>query len=328
MASSLLARTSVLLIGIALAVTLRADGAQQPAPWRVVFLGRISPDKDVSFERLKAALARVRQPGDAPISVEFTSAGGADGLIDDSLVAVAAASRPDLLVAPNGSAAQAARRVAPKLPLVFTGYLDPVKFGIVSNLTRREEPATGLWIRDDLDPKRVEILADAYPGLRKIAVIGDRSWSENVDAEHILQAQSSARGLQVSVLHADSLQEAQALLATSQARDFDAWCVPRSYLAILAGKELMQTFREWRKPAIFGGTDSVIAGAPIAYAPDATQAWHIVASLVRRIRQGEQPGDIPIERPQRFVLAVRTTPDIQLPLPSIAVVRRADIVIR
>lgn len=327
-ASGLLARTWVLVFGIALAAALRADGAVLPPPWRVVFLGRITPELDISFERLKTALARVRQPGDAAISVEFVSTGGTDGLVDDALVAAAAGTGPDLLVAPNGATALAARRVAPQLPMVFTGYLDPVRFGIVSGLSRRPEPATGLWIRDDLDPKRIEILSDAYPGVRRIAVLGDRSWSENVDAERVLPAMSNPQGLQVSVLHADSLEQAQALLATPQAREFDAWCIPRSYLALLAGKELIETLREWRKPAIFGGTDSVLAGAPLAYAPETSQAWPIVASLVRRIRQGERAGDIPIERPQRFVLAVRTTPDINVPLASIAVVRRADIVVR
>jgi ABC-type uncharacterized transport system substrate-binding protein len=132
----------------------------------------------------------------------------------------------------------------------------------------------------------------------------------------------------VSVLHADSLEEAQALLATPQARAFDAWCIPRSYLALLAGKQLIDTFRDWRKPVIFGGTDSVMAGAPLAYAPETSQAWPIVASLIRRIRQGESPGSIPIEQPQRFVLAVRAKADINLPLASINVVRRADIVVR
>lgn len=309
-------------------MALRADGALSPPPWRVVYLGRVAADQDVSFDRLRKALDRLRQPGDARIDVQFVSAGGADGLVDDALVARAAARRPDLFVAPNGATAQAARRVAPDLPLVFTGYLDPLRFGIVSDLTRRPEPATGLWIRDDLDPKRIEILKDAYPGIRRIAVMGDRSWSENVDAERILPSLTSLQGLEITVLHADSLQEAQALLATREAKAFDAWCIPRSYLALLAGKELIETFREWRKPAIFGGTDSVHAGAPLAYAPETSQAWPIVASLVRRIRQGERPGDIPIEQPQRFVLAVRTTPDTNLPVASIAVVRRADVVVR
>jgi putative ABC transport system substrate-binding protein len=309
-------------------MALRADSSLSAPAWRVVFLGRVSTEQDVSFDRLRRALAQARQPGDAGIKLEFVSAGGANGLIDDALVARAAASRPDLLVAPNGSAAQAARRVAPDLPLVFTGYLDPLRFGIVSDLLRRPEPTTGLWIRDDLDPKRIEILRDAYPGIRRVAVMGDRSWSENVDAERILPAMTRLPGLEITVLHADSLKEAQALLATPQARAFDAWCIPRSYLALLAGKELIETFRDWGKPAIFGGTDSVHAGAPLAYAPETSQAWPIVASLVRRIRQGERAGNIPIEQPQRFVLAVRTTPDINVPLASISVVRRADVVVR
>lgn len=328
MASSLLARAWVLVLGLALAAALRADTALSLPQWRVVFLGRAAPALDVSFERLKTALARLRQPGDAAISIEFVSVGGLDGLVEDDLVALAAGTRPNLLVAPNGATAVAARRVAPQLPMVFTSYLDPVRSGVVSGLSRRPEPATGLWIRDDLDPKRIEILRDAYPGVRRIAVLGDRSWSENVDAERILPAMSSPGGLQISVLHADSLEEALALLATPQAREFDAWCVPRSYLALLASKEIIDTMRKWRKPVIFGGADSVLAGAPLAYAPETSQAWPIIASLVRRIRQGEQAGDIPIERPQRFVLAVRTTPDINIPPASIAVVRRADIVVR
>lgn len=307
---------------------LRSDQSLAEPRWRGLFLGRVSAAVDSSFGRLTSAMKRLELPAGSRIDIDFVSVGGADGLIDDQLVRRAIATKPDLLIAPNGSAAVAARRLGGAVPLVFASYLDPVRGGIVSSLLPRPEAATGVWVVDELDPKRIEILSDAYPGMRSIAVMGDRSWSKNVDAPRTLATGRFIAGLQVTVLLADTLEEARAILSRPQSRNFDAWCIPRSYTALLAGQEIIDTLRNWGKPVIFGSHDLVLAGGPVAYAPDTSQVWAAMASLVWRVRQGEFAGSLPVERPQRFVLSVRATQDTGLPPPHISVVRKADIVIR
>jgi putative tryptophan/tyrosine transport system substrate-binding protein len=307
---------------------LRSDQTLAEPRWRAVFLGRVSAAADTSFGRLTSAMKRLELAAGSRIDIDFMSVGGPDGLINDQLVRNAIATKPNLLIAPNGSAAVAARRLGAPIPLVFASYLDPVREGIVSSLLPRPEAATGVWVVDELDPKRIEILSDAYPSLRNIAVMGDRSWSKNVDAPRTLATGRPIAGLKVTVLLADTLEEAQSILSQPQSRNFDAWCIPRSYMALLSSQEIIATLREWGKPAIFGSHDIVLAGAPMAYGPDTSQVWVAMASLVWRVRHGESAGSLPVERPQRFVLSVRATRDTGLPPPDISVVRKADIVIR
>ena len=66
----------------------------------------------------------------------------------------------------------------------------------------------------------------------------------------------------------------------------------------------------------------------MAYAQDLSFIWPGMADLVARVLGGEDAGAIPIVRPQRFVLAVRTGPETGVAPPDLRVVRRADIVYR
>lgn len=305
----------------------RADTAVGPTKLSVVFLGQRSAAQDSAYQKFQRELLARHRTRAERIEFSFVAT-PADEVVLAEALRVIGAKKPELIVAPSGHAALAARHAAPAVPLVFGTFANPVSEGVVSSMQRRPEAATGVWIANDLDAKRLEILRDAYPHIRKVAFIGDRGWSRTARAESLLPEVAARLGLQVTILYAETPEQALQLLQTKQAASFDAWCIPRTGVTVGDTRRLMDQFRALGKPLILADTAAVIAGAPMSYALDTSFAWPALADLSARILAGEHAGDIPIERPPRFVLALRTGPETGLPPPSISVVRRADLVIR
>jgi putative ABC transport system substrate-binding protein len=315
------------LVAVVATLALQRDASHAAPRVRVAYLGHVSQAFDTSFPRFLAAVREHQPAFAAAATFEFS------GIPDDprqqaKAVLEALATHPDIVVAPNGNVAQAARRAGGSIPIVFSSFLDPVRYGIVTSLQRRREAVTGVWMADRLDPKRLEILRDAYPGLRSVAIIGDRSWADSVQAEATLPPEAKRLGLRLDIVLADDAAEARAAFARDGAQGHDAWCVPRSYLAVLAGPELVAQFRAWGKPSIWGSAQDFRNGAQMAYSPDSSFVWPSVAGLLARIADGEPAAGIPVMRPQKYELVVRTGRETGVAPPDIDVVRRADVVVR
>lgn len=325
---SRLAHAAVALaIAAACAIGLHADAALDVRPL-VVYVGHWSPEVDVSWRKFMDALAATQPQLLSQARFEFIGTPDNDDeavrrLLADKLPVQA----PALTVAPNGSSAQAIRAAAPAVPVVFASYDDPVRGGFVSTLQPRVEPITGISLLDALDGKRLEILHEAYPAMHSVAVLADDAWAVGDALERVREA-GEREGLQVTVLFASGRADVHALFARPEARRFDAWYVPPSYVEYQAHDVVIERMRAWHRPCIFGAEEDVRDGGLMAYAQDTSFVWPAMADLVARVLAGESPGAIPVVRPQRFILALRTSADTGVPLPDIAVVRRADVVLR
>lgn len=306
---------------------MTSDSQHRPR-FRVVFLGRVSAEADKGYANFLKACRDQSAEMSRQIDFDFVDTDERPENDVPEVLHGVLRGKPNLLLAPNGDIAALAARHAAGIPLVFSSYVHPVREGIVSSMLRRPEPVTGIWVSEQLDGKRLETLHDAYPSIRRVAVLMDRSWNNAVNALAPVEDTARRLGLSTQVLLADTAEEAQALLDNPDTKDFDAWLVPRSYLAVLATPLILQRLRAWHKPVILGNTADVRSGAPLSYAVDTRFVWPALADLTFRVLGGENAGDIPIQRPQRFVLAIRTSNDTELPLPRIEVVRRADLVIR
>lgn len=96
----------------------------------------------------------------------------------------------------------------------------------------------------------------------------------------------------------------------------------------VCSKQIAHTAAKHRLPTIFGLTTFVEAGGLMAYGPNRPELWRRAATFVDKILRGAKPGDLPVEQPVRFDLAinVKTAERLQLTIPA-AVLVRADQVI-
>ncbi|MFG6430656.1 ABC transporter substrate binding protein [Roseateles sp. LYH14W] len=326
--NSHLARALVLVLSVVGAALLTSDSSPPSRPALIVFLGIDSPKTDLSFQRFMAAVERLPAASRRRLRVEFTDSGLSNAGTGLSAAKRMVSLRPEVVVAPSSATAKLAKEHLRNTPIVFGSFLHPVRYGIISSMETRGEAITGIWVADTLDVKRLEILHDAYPVAKRIAVLIDRPWGDYFDTEKTLSPVAARLGLEVSVLFAENTADAEALFAEPQSRLFDAWCLPRTGLAGLNTNLIVGRLREWGKPVILANTADMASGAPLSYALDMSFAWPAIAELVLRILDGERAGDIPVLRPQRTVLVVRPAPAGGFPPPSAHVIRRADVVLR
>jgi len=240
----------------------------------------------------------------------------------------AIAMRPAVIVAPSTASARAVRQRNLLIPVVFTSFSDPVRAEIVTSTFRRSEPFTGVWMADELDAKRLEILHDAYPDLKSIAVVVDTIWDNDARSRLRLPDWGRRLGLSVKVLLAENRSDVERLLDDEASRQFDAWCLPPSGLSSLNSEFIVERLRQWGKPVIVGRTLAAANGAPLSYGYDPGFRWPAMVNLLSRVLRGEPAGTIPIQRPSRTVLAVSLAPASGFPAAGPSVIQRADQVIR
>ena len=307
----------------------RADTAVTRERLLAVYLGRISTNEDPGFAAISQASIHLPAQVRERFELRWLTALLPDRnervkeAIDEAL-----AMQPQVIIAPNPLVAYMLRQRQLRVPVIFSTFLNPVKREVVTSIQQRDEPFTGVWIADDMDSKRLEILHDAYPAVKTVAVLMDRDWGEDTDAAEKLPALGRRLGLDVSLFYAEELVEAEEVLARPEAARFDAWCLPPTGLTNLYSAEILARIKAWGKPVIVGETRDVQAGAPLSYMVEESFRWTAMTDLMGRVLQGEPAGSIPIQRPVQSVLAVRPTPAAGFPAPSAQVVRRADLVLR
>lgn len=239
----------------------------------------------------------------------------------------ALAMRPQGVIAPTGAAATALMRADKHMPLVFASFSDPARMGLFATGSRRNRAATGISLFDNLHAKRLELLHDAFPGVARLGVLADRGWADYPAYRTQIDTQSGAFGWSVTLHVADEASTLARLLDSHEFRRMDAWYVPATYLSYRFEQPIIQALARWRRPAVHCTVAEVQQGALLAYAQDHGFVYEAMAELVARLCQGEDPALIPIERPRRFILALRPrTEPAELRLPP-ALVRRADLVL-
>lgn len=328
---------AMLAVAAALAATLRTDASSSGSRDLVLYLGHRLTAEDPGFKYFAGLFAKNRPDTFAATHLEYVP------LTEEELkyitmtgddtrwganLARALARHPRLIVAPGAGAMQATLRIARTTPTVFSTYLDPVRSGFVDDIQRRASPITGIDLSDRLDGKRFEILHEAYPDVRSVAVLVDSQWvSDDRTAPRVI-AEAQRSGLRATLLRVDTKADLIALFERPGTAAFDAWYIPITYVQARTIETILPRMRQLGKPCIFGETRDVEDGGLMSYEQDTSFAWGALVDLTARVLEGEPPGSIPIMRPQRFELAVRVNPDTGVPSPSSAVIRRADRVMR
>jgi putative tryptophan/tyrosine transport system substrate-binding protein len=238
----------------------------------------------------------------------------------------------DILVTHGTPAALAAKKATKTTPIVMTAVGDPLGSGLVGSLARPGQNITGLaYVAADLSAKRLEILKDIVPGLsRALAIVHADDQTVPGDPYGRKATEDAARTLSVSVVITAVDSRADVSHAFTVARQHHAQAIivlPSPVLATY-GKNLIALAAEHRLPAIYQASGFVEAGGLMSYGPSNTEEARRAANYVDRIFKGAKPGDLPIEQPTTFQLAInaKTAKSLNLTIPP-SLLLRADQVI-
>ena len=239
------------------------------------------------------------------------------------------ASKVDVIVTFGYPASLAAKTFAKELPIVCSGAGDPVATGLADSLARPGGNLTGVTeLAAELSAKRLEILKEAVPNLKKVAMLFNAT-----DLGMTLRsraAESAAKVLNVSV-HTLGVREpndfGNAFAEMTRSRP-DAILMVSDTLTVLNRKRVMEFAAANTLPAIYEFSFLVRDGGLMSYGPNLRETGVRVGDLVLRILLGARPADLPLEQPTKFELVInlKTAKDMGLSMP-LTLLSRADEVI-
>jgi len=239
--------------------------------------------------------------------------------------------KPDVIVVGGTGFTAAAKQATSTIPIVVGGAGDLVGTGLVASLARPGGNVTGSTdISPDLSGKRLELLKEAIPKARRVAVL----WHEvagSTDADEIKQTEIAARafGINLQVVPVQAPDRFQDAFAAIKKGNADALVIVQGSFTIFHSKQLLELAAKNRLPTMCEGSNVIEAGCLISYGPDQTYGWHRAATFVDKILKGRTPADLPVEQPMKFELIInlKTAKQIGLTIPP-NLLARADRVIR
>jgi putative ABC transport system substrate-binding protein len=213
--------------------------------------------------------------------------------------------QPDIILASTSPAAAALQRETRTIPIVFVNVGDPVAAGIVARLDRPSENTTGFAILDaSLAGKWLELLSEIAPGLKRAALM----FHPDINSPLIYMPsfEKAARSLKLAPITAPVRSDVEINMAiTALGRE------PGGGLIVLSGGFLvahrvpiMLAAARNNVPAVYALSQSVREGGLLSYGVDRVDTWRRAAGYVDRILRGEKPGDLPVQFPTKYEMAV------------------------
>ena len=211
------------------------------------------------------------------------------------------------------------------IPVVVFAMGQPVEIGLIDNLARPGANITGLTVNSgpENEAKRLQLLKEAVPRLARVAYLGtDPAW----DGPSGQAARGAAAELGVDLRHVrHTPNDLERTFAALGGGHFDGLFASLSAETYGQRHQIIDFALRARLPAIYPYLQMAVLGGLMAYGVNVVDLGRRSAHYVDRILQGENPAEMPIDRPTKFDLVVnlRTAREIGLELPP-SILLRAD----
>ena len=316
-AAGLTVLASLLLLAVSVAEA-------QPAGkvWRI---GYLTPS-DIPRETLIAAFREFGYVEGRSAKFEIRSAqNNLDRLPE--LAAELVRTPVDIIVAVSPPAIVAARHATATVPIVmgFWGGQGLIESGVVASFSRPGGNVTGVYmLADELDVKRFELLLEAVPKARTVAMLNPGGgWNVSRLTDDMRRI---AEGRGARFLTSDESRDGyETTFAAMSKAKVEAVLVPSFPRFYLEHASIIEAAAKHRIPAIYEWGDMARAGGLIAYGPVIAELNRRVATYVDKVLKGAKPGDLPVEQPTTFELVInlKTARALGITIPQ-ALLLRAD----
>ncbi len=316
-------RTLALLL-----MMLAAPAAAQTASERVFRLAELAPSAaslEITREETLPELAKLgfREGRNLILEERAGEPAEMERLARELLLA-----KPDAIIAIGPDAMSAAAGATKTVPIVTFGN-DPVRRGLAASYARPGGNVTGVVIlAEDLDGKRLDVLHEAVPAARRVAALFLPSLAYRQTTERDVRTVASSSGIELLAFDAEGPGDYPAAFAAMRVAGAQALLITANAMFNRDARRLAQLALEMRLPMMCEWAENARSGCLLGYGPSRGDLRRRVAHHVARIFQGTMPGDLPIEMPTRFELAInlKTAKALGLEVPA-SLLARADEVI-
>jgi putative ABC transport system substrate-binding protein len=237
--------------------------------------------------------------------------------------------QPDIIVTIATPATIALQRETRTIPIVFATGGDPVASGLVERLDRPSGNVTGFATSEaTLGGKWLELLSEIAPGLKRAAIMFNPDTT--AASAYLLPFETAARSLKVEPIIAHIHSDAEietAIIALGREPGGGLVVMPNALMAVHRAAIISAAARN-NVPAVYPNSAYVGDGGLLSYGPDPVDQWRRTASYVDRILRGEKPGDLPVQLPTKFEMAVnlKTAKALGLTVPASIMLRATEVI--
>ena len=234
----------------------------------------------------------------------------------------------DVILAGGTEAAVAAKQATSVIPIVFPSAGDPIGSRLVASLARPGGNVTGLSnLGSGLAAKRLELLREVFPELRRLAVMLNADYSGGVTESGEMDVAARTLGLELIPLPIRRVEHIAPAFAGLKGRAEGLYTIGDSLVHV--HRLRINTFAlAARLPTMFSQREFVEAAGLMSYGTNFPDLNRRAADFVDKILRGAKPADLPVEQPTKFefVINLTTAKALGLEIPP-TLLARADEVI-
>ena len=322
-----------LLVSLAAgAIAPLASLAQAPGKvWRVGFLSVRHldfVDSDSYYGPFTQGMRELGYVVGKNLVIEWRSAEGDASRLPE-LAAELVRLKVDVLALAGTPAAIAAQKATTAIPIVIINVGDPVGNGLVKILARPGGNSTALSnMMAELGPKLLEILHSMVPRLKRVAVLVNPSNSSIAIFLKNIQTAAQKIGVEIHPVEASTPGEITSAFALMTRQNVEALIVPREALFTQQKTQIVELAAKHRLPSIGPYAEYAEAGGLMSYGQNARENFKRAAIYVDKIFKGANPGDLPVEQPTRFELAInlKTAKALGLKVPQTVLLQATKVI--
>ena len=311
------------------AAPLAAEAQQARKVYRIGMLETRSPELNAAnIDAFRQGLWELGYKEGQNLEIVYRSSDGRDERFP-GLAGELVRLKVDLILTRGTPAALAAKSATGAIPVVMAASGDPVGSGIVKSLASPGGNVTGLssGITESY-PKRVQLLGELLPGLKRIAAILNMGNPVIPPQWRIVAASARSLGIEAQLLDVRRPEDLRGAFAAAAKQRAEALVVGLDGVTQANLQPIAELAAKHRLPSIYPAKDYANVGGLMTYGSSDFHMYHRAATFVGKILKGGKPGDLPVEQPTKweFVINLKTAKALGLTIPP-SVLGRADQVI-
>jgi putative ABC transport system substrate-binding protein len=237
--------------------------------------------------------------------------------------------KPDVIVVPATLEAVAVHKATSTIPIVCGALADAVHLGLIASEARPGGNVTGIepYIAG-LPTKQIELAREIVPGARKIGLLTNLEDPKGPPQARDLEAAGKTLGLTIVAANASRRDNIESALQALAGEKVDVVIVLQTNMFLISSEEIATSSMEKHLATVYGYREHVASGGLVSYGIDLRWCQRHTAYFVDKILRGAAPGNLPIEFPTSFWLAVnlKTARALGITVPPLLLARADEVI--